>query len=298
MKKILFLSFAVLGILSAASCKQEIAGPDGIRTVISASLPSSKTALGDKEGTSWPNYWKAGDQISVNGIVSDALGNDADGTTSAEFAFSGAVAVPYNAAYPAAAVSDYGSGSANLSLPAVQDYTAGSYDAAAFLMVGTSTNEYSVNLSPCVSVFHLSLTGSASISKVKLTGAADAALSGTFSTDFSSITPGEVSNVVELDASSPVALPAEFFICVPAGLSGELTVEVRDSDGGVMVTPCRRHALFSSCTRVRSGRFRQLRNHGGEYHQLHCGNMLGQPRACIHYSCVFRCGLHGSRRQL
>ncbi len=235
MKKILFLSFAVLGILSAASCKQEIAGPDGIRTVISASLPSSKTALGDKEGTSWPNYWKAGDQISVNGIVSDALGNDADGTTSAEFAFSGAVAVPYNAAYPAAAVSDYGSGSANLCLPAVQDYTDGSYDSAAFLMVGTSTNEYSVNLSPCVSVFHLSLTGSASISKVKLTGAADAALSGTFSTDFSSITPGEVSNVVELNASSPVALPAEFFICVPAGLSGELTVEVRDSDGGVMV---------------------------------------------------------------
>ena len=57
MKKIYLLSAAVLCILAAASCEREISAPEGMRTTISASLESTKTALGDKEGTSWPNYW-------------------------------------------------------------------------------------------------------------------------------------------------------------------------------------------------------------------------------------------------
>ena len=234
MKKLLFLSAAILSILAVASCEVEVSGPEGLRTVISANIASTKTALGEKNGTSWPNYWKEGDQISVNGIVSNALGAAADGKSSASFTFDGIVNTPYCAAYPAAAVSNFSAGTATISVPATQNYVAGSYDPAAFVMYGKSDNSASVDLSPFVSVIHLSLTGTASISRIRLTGTADAALSGSFTTDFASHEQGDVSNVVELVAASPVALPADFFICVPAGVNGALQVDFFDSEYGSM----------------------------------------------------------------
>ena len=234
MKKIYLLSAAVLSILAAASCAREENGPETFRTVISASIAPTKTALGEKEGEAWPNYWKAGDQISVNGVTSEALGSEADGNATATFTFESLISTPYNAVYPASAVSDYSDGSATVTLPASQNYVAGSYDPAAFIMGGKSTDEAKLSLSPCVSLIHLSLTGTASISKVKLTGAENTALSGSFTTDFSGYTPKAVSNVVEMVAETPVALPAEFFIAVPAGLNGALNVEIFDAEGGSM----------------------------------------------------------------
>ena len=235
MKKILLLSAAVLSILATASCSKESAGADDVITIINASIAPSRTALGEKDGASWPNYWKAGDQIMVNGVASGALDSGADGKASASFTFSAAIGTPYYAAYPAAAVSDYAAGWATMTLPASQAYVQGSYDPAAFLMCGTSSDASSVVLSPCVGVFRLSLEGTASITKVKLTAAEDAALSGDFLTDFDAgISPLAVNNSVEMVPAAAVTLPADFFICVPAGLEGALKVEVFDSEGGSM----------------------------------------------------------------
>ena len=235
MKTIKLISAAVLCIIAAASCSKEIVnGPDTVRTTISARLESTKTALGAKVGDEWPNYWKTGDQISVNGVASEALDSQFDGSSSAEFTFAGALTVPYCAAYPASAVSGYSNGEAILTVPAVQNYVDGSYDPAAFIMGGKSNNSSSVSLSPWVSLFHLSLSGSASVSRVKLTSLNGTALSGTFSTNFTTKNATDVSDVVEMVAATPVALPAEFFICVPSGLEGSLKVEVFDNDGGSM----------------------------------------------------------------
>ena len=244
MKKITLFSAAVLCIIAAASWAKEINDlkdtpiEEEIRTTtLCASIVETKTALGPKEGTSWPNYWKTGDKLSVNGVESDALDAADDGKTTATFDFAGTVSVPYYAAYPASAVSGYSAGSATLTFPESQNYVAGSYDPSAFIMMGNGTVAGEVALAAQVSVFHVSLTGTASITKVKLTGEAGKALSGTYTTDFSTLTPGTVSNVVEMVASTPVALsatPSDFFICVPAGLDGEVILEVFDDAGGSM----------------------------------------------------------------
>lgn len=241
MKKITLISAAVLSILAAFSCAKEINDvmdepiPEAIvRTTISASIVDTKTALGAKEGTSWPNYWKTGDEISVNGITSEALDAADDGKTTASFDFTSVIDVPYCAAYPAAAVSGYSAGSATITFPAIQNYVAGSYDPAAFIMIGKSTDATEVALAGQVSLIHLSLSGTAEISRVKITGTAGAALSGAYTTDFSSLTPATVSNEVQIVATTPVALPAEFFFCVPSGLSGAIKVEIYDADGGYM----------------------------------------------------------------
>ena len=202
MKKYLLLSAAIFSIIALSSCEKEVGGPEGLRTVISVTAASTKTALGEKEGTSWPNYWKTGDQIIVNGITSDVLDAEADGKDKADFSFASAVTTPYYAAYPAAAVSAYDNGNAILTVPATQNYVAGSYDPAAFVMFGTSATEGTVELSPLVSVVHLKLTGTASISRIKLTGAADFALSGSYTTDFASCEKDAVSNEVEMLVST------------------------------------------------------------------------------------------------
>ena len=238
MKKITLLSAAVLCII-AASCKKEkddYKDPvnPGTSTTLRATLAETKTMLGDKVGTSWPNYWKTGDLVMVNGVTSEALESTYDGVATAEFTFAGSLSTPYCAVYPAAAASGYSAGTATITFPATQSYVAGSYDPAAFIMTGKGTTTGTVALSPAVTIFHLSLTGSANISKVRLSGEDGKALSGSFTTDFSTLTPGTVSNVVELEAATPVALPADFFICVPAGLDGELVLEVFDDAGGSM----------------------------------------------------------------
>ena len=240
MKKTTLISAAIISILAAVSCSRnyleesiDIETPD-VTTTISATILSTKTYIGAKDGDSYPNYWKEGDKISVNGVTSDALGSEADGKASADFTFSGAISTPYHAAYPASAVSGYNAGTATLTIPTVQNYVAGSYDPEAFVMFGTSNNAASVALSACVSVFHLSLTGSASISSVRLIGQNGAALSGSYTTDFSDVTPVTVSKEVEMTAASPVALPADFFICIPAGLTGKFGVQVFDNVGGSM----------------------------------------------------------------
>ena len=239
MKKILLLSAAVLSILAAVSCAKEEQETENrvvkskARTTLTATLQSSKTALGDMVAGAWPNFWKTDDQISVNGVISDPLDANYDGQTDATFSFEGLLTPNYYAAYPASAVSGYDQGSATITVPAVQNYANGTYDPAAFIMGGVSDSDALV-LSPKVSVIHLSFTGSASICKIKLTGASEAALSGTFSTNFTDFTPVNVSNVVELKAADAIQLPADFFISVPVGLVGSLNVTAYDSDGGKM----------------------------------------------------------------
>ena len=52
--------------VATMSFEAQIASPDD--------LPESKTALGEKyDGKYYPNYWSAGDAISVNGVASQAL---------------------------------------------------------------------------------------------------------------------------------------------------------------------------------------------------------------------------------
>ena len=246
MKKILIFSAAVLGLIAVASCaKQEqetvdSAAKSKVRTTINAILESPKTALGDKTEGSWPNYWKEGDKISVNGLTSIELDGQYDGKDAASFTVEGVLSTPYYAAYPASAVSEYSTGSATITVPAVQYYSANTYDPAAYIMGGKSESA-SISLTPQVSVLHLSLTDNANICKIKVTGNPGAALSGSFSTNFvDAMVPVTVSNVVELKVDDVLgvdhaaALDKDFFICLPAGISGALTIEIFDHAGGKM----------------------------------------------------------------
>ena len=234
MKKNLWMALAVLMVTVSCAKKeaeQPQENPDTKEVTLSVSTVETKTALGNKIGDEWENLWKEDDKISVNGTESQALAAAYNDKKTAVFTV--AASTPYYVAYPSTALSDYSAGTAQLTIPSEQNYVARSYDPAAFLMVGSSADA-SVSLNSAVGLLHYTITGSGTINRVTLES--EAALSGTYETDFSGLGEAvKTSGSVSVNSASGVSLPADFFFCVPAGNIGDFTLIAYDNASGMMV---------------------------------------------------------------
>lgn len=216
-----------------ASCSQEIRVDEPIvanKMEIGLGLPTFKSALGEKDEDAYPNLWQEGDKISVNGKTSDGLDAQYDGKSSAVFTVEESSA-PYYIAFPSSAVSDYDNGTACITIPENQEYIEGTYDPKAFVMISNG-NDPVQELNPAVSFFHLRLAGDATISSVTLEGEDTDVLSGKFTTDFEALTASDVKNSVTM--SGEVELPADFFVCIPAGEYTNLSITIVGNDGTSM----------------------------------------------------------------
>lgn len=198
MKKLALLASSLVMLFSCTSKMQEpgsvndvIVNPSDGQTEFFVEIEDTKTVLGPKDGTTYPNYWAAGDAISVNGINSAALDASSPyvGTNQAMFTINGIVSAPYRFAYPASAVSNYSNGTATITLPATQAWSASSYDSQAFVMVGSS-NAINFSMTPMMAVIKLSITGdyASKITSVEFTSLGSEKVSGTFTTDFATLT--------------------------------------------------------------------------------------------------------------
>ncbi|MBR3074166.1 MAG: calcineurin-like phosphoesterase C-terminal domain-containing protein, partial [Bacteroidales bacterium] len=239
MKKYILFALA----LAALSCTREAAQDEPVvpqePVTLSAELPETRTALGEPEGSAYPNRWSEGDEISVNGIVSQPLGAEYAGAAKAYFVLSG-VQAPYKAVYPASAASGYSAGAATVTIPSQQVWSAGTYDPSAFVMLGSSESE-TISFTPAVTLFKIipNAAPEVKIASVKLQALGEGIkLSGAFSTDFSGITASEQA-LDYVCVVSPEGIPAGEPIILamsPADLTAEgLRVEITDTEGGRMV---------------------------------------------------------------
>ena len=98
------LLLTIIGGFTAACSIEQVPQTDGNQTVkcleLSASLADvqTKTSLGAE-----PDFnvlWSAGDQISVNGILSNAVAEEDHNKTSVRFRVEGDLAAPFNVLYP------------------------------------------------------------------------------------------------------------------------------------------------------------------------------------------------------
>ena len=236
MKKIIILSLMGLGLLCACNREAESLQFAKGGKSITAVLPETKSFLGEKDGTSYPNYWAAGDAINVNGVVSDPLDASFDGKSQAEFTIASATA-PLNAVYPASAVSAYADGAAAISLPATQNYVAGSYDPSAYVMIAHSETEATLAFAPVMSLFKFVPSGSVNIASIKFIASSSKPVSGAFTTDFSGLTGAEgASNVVTLNMpEGGIAPGTPVIMAIPAGdYTDGIGVVFTDVDGGIM----------------------------------------------------------------
>lgn len=152
-------------------------------TVIEATLPqAARTVLGEKSGNVIPVLWSEGDRLTVNGVTSAALTAGQAGQTFARFTFSQTLTAPCKALYPATA----GSSDGPLTLPAVQTFVPGSFDAAAALLAGQSDNTESLALNHLCAYLRLRLDPAGKkLTKITLQGNAGEPLAGSFQIDYS-----------------------------------------------------------------------------------------------------------------
>ena len=239
MKKLFITLTALAAVLASCSKEAEQQAPETEDVkgpvTLNVILPETKTALGEKQGDPWPNYWSEGDKISVNGVTSEPLDAAGAGKATASFTVDG-IAAPFYAAYPAASLSAYDAGNATITIPAAQSYVAGSYDPAAYVMLA-SGSETTLTFSSKVAIFKLTPTGEKSIKKIVLSSIGSDKIAGAFSTDFSAITPaaGALTSLA-VTADSPVPAGTPWFIVVPAvdySVNG-LRVRIEDAEGGSM----------------------------------------------------------------
>ena len=254
MKKFYILLTAVLTVISCSRQLRETeAATAGIGEVHfleaviappaeTAAPDGSKTYLGDKDEVTnaYPNYWGAGDAVSVNGVASKALASDSEyvGTDKATFMLEGVLNAPYYYAYPAAAVSGYNNGNATITIPKVQAWSATSYDPAAFIMLG-SGNSLPLSLTPYVSVIKLTIPGTydAKIESVMFESLGNVKVSGPFTTSFDGLTAASgASSLVNLFAPTEGAnFGTSVFIVIPAQTYvGGMRFTIRATDGTQM----------------------------------------------------------------
>ena len=245
------LSIFTVALFALFACKAElpeenIQEPAGGETYLLEAVitppaeTAAKTYLGEKTGTSYPNYWGAGDAVSVNGITSAALPTDSEyaGTDKATFELQGVLSAPYYYACPASSVSGYNAGHATVTLPTVQEWSATSYDPAAFIMLG-SGNSLPLSFTPLVSVVKLTIPGTytAKIASVMFESLGGEKVSGPFTTDFSALTAssGASSRVNLFAPSEGVNFGACVFLVIPAQVyAGGMRFTIRATDGTQM----------------------------------------------------------------
>lgn len=235
MSKGFHLLFAVA--LLVCSCAREQAEPDVPEPVmLEVSLEQTKTALGEKSGNRYPNYWTDGDVISVNGVNSKPLSGLPAKSSGAVFELAG-IEAPYYAAYPPSAVSDYSAGSAVITIPAEQKWVAGGYDPASFVMLGRSDNG-KINFVYQVALVRITPESDVAITGISITSLGSLPLAGKFTTDFESLTPaGNASSTVSISCPGGAPAGSSWFIAVPAAdfTKDGIRMVLTDVNGGTMV---------------------------------------------------------------
>ena len=226
---------AIIGGFSTACAVEPVPGQPEDNTnclEFCASLQSAqvKTSLGAD-----PNYnvlWSAGDQISVNGVLSNAVADEDHGSAEVRFRVEGNLAAPFKVLYP-------GTTSTNvITLPATQNYVADNYDPTAYAAYG-KVEGGAATLNNFCGLVRFALNGSATLTKIevntlggeKLHGAftlADA-FDGTFTGGAEGLTYsfGEGLTLSETDTYVYIALPAQTYT---AGVEAK----VYQADGAFM----------------------------------------------------------------
>ena len=166
-KKIFIAALALLALSCTKQQESTLTTDGGARVFkITASVDETKTTL-SYDGSVYKILWATGDKISVNKQESNAVSSSDNGKKSVNFTVTLDGNAPYKVLYPANTSSDK-----VVSLPATQNYVAGSFDHRAAPMYGNATvlgeNDCSVKLSNFCGMLRFALKGSATLDRIEI----------------------------------------------------------------------------------------------------------------------------------
>ena len=245
MKKFI-LPMAALSLIAAAACtknefdSQNVHNNEG-RTVLTVELPGeTKTILGDAQGDVRPVLWSKGDQISVNGVASQALDIESN-AASADFTLNAELTEPYSIIYPATMVKD---GSSVITLPSQQKATSGDNIISGSLPMAGYSNTLSAKMGQLCGILGIHLKASSQtglIRYIEVTATGGEPVSGDFSVDcqyckLSSEAQGV--NVIRMEVQKALSTESAsaFNVILPAGVYSQgFSVKVVDENGQAMI---------------------------------------------------------------
>ena len=239
----LFIAVVALVALSCTTDATEDLGVNlGLtegQTTLVFSLEESRTQLGEKADGVYPLYWSEGDNIAVNGIISNPLGAEYDGKANAAFSFNEALQRPYGVVYPAPAegTTAVTEGCVPVTFLQTQTYTAGSFCKGAAPMYAYATapaegeEMQPIQLKHLTGVLRFDVKGNGETLQSVTVTSELGAIAGTYDLNCTKGTltpqPESTSNTVTLNIEGGLTLGAEatpIYITVPAGEYGAIVV--------------------------------------------------------------------------
>jgi len=279
-KSYTILSFLAVAAL-VASCSKEAELPQREDTlgldsseditlvfaVPNDSALDTKTALGTKDGSSYPVKWSNGDpnRISLNGSTPTASTKDSDTQITASFKPTSGLSV-YNFLYRGVDGRDN-----QVSIPASQTYYANDFDDAAMPMYAAFATRPSgtVTFNHLCALLKFSITGSFAsgkgIDSITLTAVdGGKSLSGTFTIGKNgsgllngALTPASGGGTINFRFGSHIRLtdtPFVFYVAIPAGTyTGGIQCEIVDNENGHMV-----FKVLNDNNTITAGKVREL----------------------------------------
>ena len=232
---------AIIGGFSAACAVEPVPSqpeenPTATSLELCASLPDvqTKTSLGAE-----PDFkvlWSKGDQISVNGVLSNAVTEEDHNKPEVRFRVDG-VSAPYKVLYPGTTKTNV------VTLPATQNYVANSFDSEAYAAYGTvveSDGELTATLNNFSGLVRFALNGTATLSKIEVNALGGENLHGAFTLadsfngEFTGGTEGTLAysfgeglTLSETDTYVYISLPAQTY-------SAGVEAKVYQADGAFM----------------------------------------------------------------
>lgn len=237
---------AALSLIAAAACtknefdSQNVQNNEG-RTVLTVELPGeTKTILGDAQGDVRPVLWSKGDQISVNGVASQALDIESN-AASADFTLNAGLTAPYSIIYPATMVKD---GSSVITLPSQQKAASGDNIISGSLPMAGYSNTLSAKMGQLCGILGIHLKAGSQtglIRYIEVTATGGEPVSGDFSVDcqyckLSSEAQGV--NVIRMEVQKALSTESAsaFNVILPAGVYSQgFSVKVVDENGQAMI---------------------------------------------------------------
>ena len=237
---------AIAGWIFGACANQPLPGgepsdePETIDgMVLTATQPdddATKTTLHSLGDRKYETLWKTGDQISVNGTLSNAVDSGDDGEKNVDFTIDGSLTAPFNALYP-------GTESPNvIVLPDTQNYFADSFDGAAAASYGVaqkSGDKYLVKFNSFCGILRFALNGSATLSKIEINSLGSEKLRGSFT--ISNFETGAFSGgatgtlTYNIGSKTLSGSDTYFYVAIPAqAYAAGLEALVYQSDGAFM----------------------------------------------------------------
>ena len=246
MKTLTKLFLAVAVGMFALACVTDATNDLGVKhnsghtTEITLSLEASRTQLGEAVDGIYPLYWSEGDQISANGVASNALAAHQAGSAVAGFVVNGELTAPYCIAYPVAPA-----GKVVFAEKQNLIYSEGANSTVATTMYGYSAEGVGVELKHLTGVLKIGIQGEGEIKEVHISTPNRTPIAGEFNLDFESgaITPTEnskgviVGNLFSETDGGGLQLknePQYIYVSVPAGVYDEMYVTLIDVNNSAM----------------------------------------------------------------